>query len=232
MSDNNDSACLDPVPRCDGGGRRQGIPNHHNKIQIPIIKEILPNGSEAWCLVAIAYKEKSREEHLRSEDDLKRNWVHKLCNNMKKPTGRSGVDPNDHTNRCLEIRRKILDKTALGILGASSDNEKRFAPSLPSSSSSLSSDGEVVPGTEVQLPASPLFQNEVTKGFEANDDFESTDGFEATDKAEATDVAKASANIDALAEGSAEANTEANNEENMEVALATSINSRSSSFTR
>ena len=75
MLDDNDSACLDPVPHRGCGGRRQGIPNYNNKILIPIIEEILPNGSEAWHLVAIAYKEKSREEHLRSEDELKRNWV-------------------------------------------------------------------------------------------------------------------------------------------------------------
>jgi hypothetical protein len=71
MLDDNDSACLDPVPRRGCGGCRQGIPNYNNKILIPIIEEILPNGSEAWCLVAIAYKEKSCEEHLQSENNLK-----------------------------------------------------------------------------------------------------------------------------------------------------------------
>ena len=87
MSDDNDSASLDPAPRCGGGGRRQGIPNYNNRILLPIIEEILPNGSEAWRLVAAAYKEQSGEDNLRLEDDLKRNWVCKLCNNMKKPTG-------------------------------------------------------------------------------------------------------------------------------------------------
>ena len=56
MSDDDDD--LDPVPR-HGGGRRQGIPNYNNRVLIPIIEEILPNGSEAWRLVAAAYKEKS-----------------------------------------------------------------------------------------------------------------------------------------------------------------------------
>ena len=147
MSDNDNSAGLYPVPHRGGGGRRQGIPNYNNKILIPIIEEILPNGSEAWRLVAAAYKEQSGTENLQSEDNLKPNWVHKLCNNMKKPTGRSGADPNDRTNCCLEIQRKTLDKTALGILGTSSDDDNRFAPSSLSLSSSSSLDGEVVPGT-------------------------------------------------------------------------------------
>ncbi len=107
MSDDDNSAGLDPAPHHGGGGSRQGIPNYNNKIIIPIIKEILPNGSETWHLVAVAYKEQSGEKNLQSEDDLKCIWIRKLCNNMMKPTGRSGVDTNDRTNRCIEIQRKI-----------------------------------------------------------------------------------------------------------------------------
>ena len=62
MSDDNDSASLDPAPRCGSGGRRQGIPNYNNRILIPIIEEILPNVLEAWRLVAAAYKEQSGED--------------------------------------------------------------------------------------------------------------------------------------------------------------------------
>ena len=116
MSDDDGSAGLDAGPRRGGGGRRQGIKNYNNRILIPIIEEILPNGSEAWCLVASAYKEQSGEPNLRSEDDLKRNWVRKLCNNMKKPTGRSGGSATDRIHRCLEIQRRILDKTSSRIL--------------------------------------------------------------------------------------------------------------------
>ena len=95
-------------------------------------------------MVAAAYKEKSGEANLRSEDDLKRNWVRKLCNNMKKPTGRSGDGQTDRINRCIEIQRKILDKSASGILGASSDDDNRFVPSSPSLSLLSSSlDGEI-----------------------------------------------------------------------------------------
>ena len=40
MSDDNDSASLDPARRGGGSGRRQGIPNYNNIILIPIIEEI------------------------------------------------------------------------------------------------------------------------------------------------------------------------------------------------
>ena len=152
---------------------------------------------------------------MRSEDDLKQNWVRNLCNNMKKPTGRPGADPNDRTNRCIEIQRKILDETAPGILGASSEDDNRFALSSQSLSSSSSSDGEVVPGADLQVPPLP---------FQANDDVESTDGNEATANAKVTNVAVSSANIGVLTEGSAEATTL-----DVEVALMTSTYSRPSS---
>ena len=73
MSDDDNFAGLDPAPHHGDSGRRQGIPNNNNKILFPIIEEILPNGSEVWCLVAAAYKEQSGEENLRSKDDLKCN---------------------------------------------------------------------------------------------------------------------------------------------------------------
>jgi hypothetical protein len=38
-------------------GLKPGLPNYQNNKLIPIIEHVLPNGTEAWCLVAIAYKE-------------------------------------------------------------------------------------------------------------------------------------------------------------------------------
>jgi len=109
-----------------------GVPNYQNAILIRIIERLLPNGNEGWRLVALAYKEESGEENLRSEDDLKKNWVRKLCNNMKKPTGRMGADAKDRINECIEIERRILEKSSSGILGRSDEDE--LNPSSPSSS--------------------------------------------------------------------------------------------------
>ena len=135
MSDNDDSDG-GRTPR--RGGRRTGVPNYQNAILIRIVERLLPNGNEGWRLVALAYKEESGEENLRSEDDLKKNWVRKLCNNMKKPTGRMGADAKDRINQCIEIERRILDKSSSGILGGSDEDE--LNPSSPSSSDN--EDGE------------------------------------------------------------------------------------------
>ena len=135
MSDNDDSDG-GRTPR--RGGRRSGVPNYQNAILIRIVERLLPNGNEGWRLVALAYKEESGEENLRSEDDLKKNWVRKLCNNMKKPTGRMGADAKDRINQCIEIERRILNKSSSGILGGSDEDE--LNPSSPSSSNNK--DGE------------------------------------------------------------------------------------------
>jgi len=102
-------------PQCrTHGGCVPGKANYQNNILIPIVERILPNGAEAWCLVVLTYKEESGEEHLCSEEDLHNNWVRKLCNNFKKPTGATGG------SRCIEIDCRIHCKTSPGILGASS----------------------------------------------------------------------------------------------------------------
>ena len=116
------------------------------------------------CIQLPLHINKSGEEILSSKNDLKRNWVCK-CNNTKKPTGRSGADPNDCINHCFDIPRMILDKSASGILGASLDNENRFSPLLPSSPTksllSPSLEGEGVHGTEVQGMDVHLFDSRV-----------------------------------------------------------------------
>ena len=66
---------------------------------MPIVERILPDGAEEWCLVALAYREESKEEVLLSIDDIKKNWVKKLCNQFKKPTGRTGQDIKDQVAR-------------------------------------------------------------------------------------------------------------------------------------
>lgn len=148
----DDESYADPAPR--RGGRLPGRPNYQNNILISIVERLLPNGNEGWRLVALAYQQESGEEILRSEDDLKKNWFRKLCNSMKKPTGRMGADAKDRINRCIQIERKILDKTSSGVLGASSEED--VAPSSSSSSADEEAkeesedEDEVVPGTEVQ----------------------------------------------------------------------------------
>ena len=106
-----DNSVADPAPR--RGGRQPCRPNYQNNVLIRTGERILPNGNEGWCLVALVYQQESGEEILHSEDDSKMNWVCKLCNNMKKPTGTMGIDAKDCINHCIEIERIKLPLESL-----------------------------------------------------------------------------------------------------------------------
>jgi hypothetical protein len=81
MTDNEETP-----PQCSHhGSYLPGRANYQNNILIPIIERILPKGANTWYLVAFTYKEESGEQELHSEEDLRNNWVRKLCNNFKKP---------------------------------------------------------------------------------------------------------------------------------------------------
>ena len=103
-------------------GRRKDAVNYKNDVLIRVIGEILPNGEYGWQAVALAYQEETKEETARDTTDLKKHWIQKLCNNMKKPTGRTGEN-NDCIHRCILIEKKIMTKTHSGILGLSSDSD-------------------------------------------------------------------------------------------------------------
>jgi hypothetical protein len=98
-----------------------GARNYKNDVLISIILEILPNGEYGWEAVAIAYQEQSREECKRDANDLKRHWIRNLCKGMKKPTSQP-LAANDRVLWCIAIKRKILEKTHLGLLGIPDSN--------------------------------------------------------------------------------------------------------------
>ena len=104
------------------GSQVPGRPNYQNHLLIPIIDRISPNGAEGWRLVALAYKEESKETILRTEKELRDNWVKKLCNNFKKPTGMTG-EMGDRVLRCIAIERRIMGMTDSVFLGVESDDE-------------------------------------------------------------------------------------------------------------
>jgi hypothetical protein len=105
--------------------RRKGSVNYKIEVGIKVIGEILPNGEYGWQAVAIAYQSKAKEEALRDSDDLKKHWIRNLCNNMKKPTGRTG-EKGDRIHRCIAIEKKIMDKTHSGMIGFSLEEDNRI----------------------------------------------------------------------------------------------------------
>jgi hypothetical protein len=59
-----------PSQRRHRGGRQPGHVNYLNDILINIMESLLPNGTKAWCLVPLAYKDESGEDAVRDEDDI------------------------------------------------------------------------------------------------------------------------------------------------------------------
>ncbi len=172
MSDDDESS--DPGPCTRRGGCLPGRPNYQNNILIPITERILPDGADGRHLVALAYKEESKEEMLRAEDDIKKNWVKKLCNNFKKPTGRTGQDIEDQVAHCVAIDWRIRNKSRAGILGTSSDDENNVK--LSASSALSLSDLSIVSQTHVQLPALPPWPaDDSAKAAAGNDDTNEAD---------------------------------------------------------
>ncbi len=109
---------MDNDSQAQGGhvGRAGGSPNYRNNILINIVEQYLPLGLEAWREVALVYQRESMEATLRWAEDLWDNWNRKLCNRMKKPTGKPSAisDPN---LQCIEIERCIQDKANAAFLG-------------------------------------------------------------------------------------------------------------------
>ena len=105
-------------------GRSAGARNYKKKELMRVVAEILPNGEYGWQAVALAYQQASNEPTARNTDDLKRYWVNKLCNGMKKPTGRMGADAADLIHKCIAIEKKILEKTHSGMIGFSPASDR------------------------------------------------------------------------------------------------------------
>jgi len=138
--------------------RRRGAKNYKNEIITNIIAGILSNGQYGWDQVAAAYMTAAKEENLCDADNLKRHWVKTLCNGMKKPTGGTG-EKGERIHKCIAIERLILDKTHLGILGLSPDEDEEDGGSNSDTSVSFNNYfAKVVPS-----PPPPLLREKPKK---------------------------------------------------------------------
>jgi len=70
--------------------RARGAKNYKKEVLLEVVKEILHAGAYAWEQVVNLYKERSGENVVCDQDDVKRHWVEKLCNEFKKPTVSAG----------------------------------------------------------------------------------------------------------------------------------------------
>jgi hypothetical protein len=81
--------------------------------------------------VAEKYRCSMGEISMRDPSSMKRFFIHKMCNNNRKPTGSSGID--DFTQRCQTLYRNIIKDEEAENLG--DDDDDLFGPRVVSSSS-------------------------------------------------------------------------------------------------
>lgn len=135
------------------GGRPPGVRNYQNNVLIDIVERLLPQGLEGWREVALEYQRESNEPVLRRGEDVRDNWVKKLCKNMKKPTGTPG-DLRDRHFRCLRIERRIQDRANAAILGVDSA-ESSHRDDDGTKSSDDDDDDDAVAAAEVGVVGGP-----------------------------------------------------------------------------
>jgi hypothetical protein len=93
--------------------RTKGSVNYKYDVLINIINELLPNGEVAWEAVCTAYFTQSKEKALRNTTDVMKHWIENLCNNMQKPTGRTGEN-GDRIHQCMLIEKKNYEENSFG----------------------------------------------------------------------------------------------------------------------
>ncbi len=68
--------------------------------------DVFPNGEYGWQTIALAYQEQSKEEIMHDSADMKKHQIKVPCNEMKKPTGRTG-EAGNRIYQCMAIKKKI-----------------------------------------------------------------------------------------------------------------------------
>jgi hypothetical protein len=62
-------------------------PYYNKSLLLELVKQFKPTCAAHWRLIAQAYQQRTGEAELRRPSSLKRFFIEKMCNNMKKPTG-------------------------------------------------------------------------------------------------------------------------------------------------
>lgn len=102
-----------------------GATNYKNDLLIQIVERILPTSPEEWRKVALDYQQESKEVALRDYEDVRRVWIDKCCNKLKKPTGMTGA-ASDKVRSCQNIHLRILQRNDAKVHYGTSSNTPRL----------------------------------------------------------------------------------------------------------
>lgn len=97
-------------------GRGRQTPNYKPKVLLEIVRGMLPISTDDWQKVAKEYQTKTNEAIERTAQQMKRQFVQKMCNSMKKVTGQSA--PQKATAEAQAVYNKILELAGAGDYGA------------------------------------------------------------------------------------------------------------------
>ena len=114
-------------------GRMTGAKTYNKPTLYKLVAQFKPTNMVLWSTIAEQYRISCGELEARPAAVIKRFWVQKMCNSMRKPTGSSGVD--DITAKCQHLNR-TFHQIEEGDTFGDSDSELEAYPEAANSSDS------------------------------------------------------------------------------------------------
>lgn len=90
---------------------------------VEAVQKYLPVSTADWEKAVVYYQTVSEDDSAREATGVKRYWKEVMCNNHKKPTGKSG-DANDLILKAQKVQLSILKKENMMSLGHESDGDE------------------------------------------------------------------------------------------------------------
>jgi hypothetical protein len=85
-------------------GRMAGAKTYNKPTLLKLVSQYKPTNMVLWGTVAEQYRIACGELEARPAAVIKKFFVHKMCNNMRKPTGSSGNNNSLHTKNYAFLR--------------------------------------------------------------------------------------------------------------------------------
>ena len=93
-------------------GRLAGAKTYNKKTLYMLVKQYTPSNMVLWGIIAEQYRVTCGELEARPAAVIKKFFVMKMCNSMRKPTVSSGID--DMTAKCQSLQRSLYQEDTFG----------------------------------------------------------------------------------------------------------------------
>ena len=102
-------------------GRLAGAKTYNKQTLYKLVKQYKPSNMVLWGTIAEQYRVACGELEARPAAVIKKFFVAKMCNSMRKPTGSSGID--DMTAKCQSLQRSLYQIEEGDTFGDEMDEE-------------------------------------------------------------------------------------------------------------